>query len=834
MKKTLLPMIFLFLCMFAGTVSAASLPDKGASHIYDTAGMIPSEQVKELELAAGAGAPYMFYILTVDSLEGEESDVYAKRVYDTWSLHADDILVLLSKTDRRIQLYFINVPLQKKLDALPIDYAGSEYSSRPSIDRFIGKTFTPLAKQGDFGSGLLGIVGAMNALPVPEAPAPIEQITPDPLWVAPTSQPSHSQVIPDFSQREPVNAGRFPLISIIVIISLVLIATVLYVLIRFKKRTALKRNILSMAEDTSVELLRAQETLKPLVQLYGAPPSAEVKLLPLSRAIDQQAEVVQQLIVSIRNLQIGIVTRKGTAELDHFAKTVSDQNNHAKQHSQSANELAELDQTNSQVVKEMQAAIQVLTKRVNEQANIYQLSLRIIRNEIEANKEKTDAVHKQQLSELIDAAEILTAQHEQTDLHNQLLDKLPDFIAEQKSGQAKIDKLEASIKAQMQENHLKLVEFNPFERTAYAAAEHKQLIISLENGDLKDASDRLANIRGALEVASQMVPERLELRTSVQQDMQKMNRFIQSFSLNEDAFQEEFRKIKSKFHPSVWTFMPSKYEQAVQSYKQVVSYSETTTLAINEQRYNAAREQLYSMISLSEQATLAMQDCMLAYERSLQRLAGIQQAHSDTWREFKSADTLFLAQNLSPRSGPGSMLNNASDIIRKDKERLDLLFTSYQISLDDAEILQQTINGNVNTFTREVQRVVQEKQQAERRIREIQNRYESVYARTRHRSVSSSHSSSYQSSMSQIDNLIMLGLYMEAMNLIDDADHNINQMQSEYDNIIREEQRQEDERRRQEEEHRRQQESISSSPSPPSSGGDSYSPPSGSSGGDNW
>lgn len=836
MKKTLLLMIFLFLYVFSGSVSAASLPDKGASHIYDTAGMIPSDQLKELEQAAGAGAPYMFYIVTIDSLDGEESDVYAKRVYDTWSLQADDVLVLLSKTDRRIQLYFINVPLQKKLDALPIDYAGSEYTTRQSIDRFLGKNFTPMAKQGDFGSGLLQMVGAMNALPEPEpeVEAPIQQATPDPLLVAPTSQTSLSHDMADFSQREPVNAGRFSLISIIVIISLVLLATGLYAWIRFKKRTALKHNVLSMAEDTSVELFRAQETLKPLVQLYGAPPSAEASLLPLSRAIDQQAQVVQQLIVSIRNLQLGIVTSKGIAELDQFAKTVSEQHNHARKRSQSAKELAELDQTNSQVVKEMQAAIQLLIERVTEQSNVYQLSLRIIRHEIEVNKEKTDAVYKQQLSELIDASEMLIPQREQTALHNHLLDELPDFITEQKSGLANIDKLENSIKAMMQQNNLKLIEFNPFERTACAAAEHKQLIVSLENGDLKDASDRLAKIRSALEVANQMVPERLELRNSIEQDMEKLNKFIHSFSLNEAAFQEELRKMKSKFHPSVWTFMPPRYEEAVQSYKKVVTYSETTTLAIEEQRYIAAREQLDTMIYLSEQAALAMQDCMLAYERSLQLLAGIQQAHSDTWREFQSADSLLSAQNLSPRSGPGGMLNNASDSIRKDKEKLDLLLTSNQISLDDAEIQQQSIRGNVSTFVSDVQRVVQEKQQAERRIREIQNRYESVYARTRHRSVSSNHSSSYQSNMSQIDNLIMLGLYMEAMNLIDDADHNINQMQSEYDSIIREEQRQEDERRRQEEEHRRQQESISSSPSPPSSGGDSFSPPSGSSGGDNW
>ncbi|CAM3250096.1 TPM domain-containing protein [Paenibacillus lupini] len=834
MKKTIFLTILLFLCVFAGMVSAASLPDKGTPHIYDTAGMIPSEQLKDLEMAAGAGAPYMFYILTIDSLDGEESDVYAKNVYDTWSLQADDIIVLLSKTDRRIQLYFMNVPLQKKLDALPIDYAGSEYTTRQSIDRFLGKNFTPMAKQGDFGSGLLQMVSAMNVLPEPEVEAPIQPATPDPLLVAPPSQHSPLQVIPDLSQREPVNAGRFPLISIIVIISLVILAAGLYVLIRFKKRTTLKRNVLSLAEDTSVELFRAQETLKPLVQLYGAPPSAEVKLLPLSRAIDQQAQIVQQLIVSISNLHIGIVTRKGTAELDQFAKTVSDQNNHAKQHSQSANELAELDQTNNQIVKEMQAVIQALSGRVSELANVYQLSLRMMRNEIEVNKEKTDAVYKQQLSELIDATELLIPQHEQTTLHNQLLDKLPDFIAEQKSGLAKINELEASIKAQMQQNQLQLVEFNPFERTAYAAVEHKQLIVSLENGDLRDASDRLANIRGALDIARQMVPQRLELRASVMQDMERMKKFVQSFSLNEEAFQEELRKMKSKFHPSVWTFMPPKYEEAVQTYRDVVSYSETTTLAINEQRYNASREQLDNMITLSEQATLAMKDCMLAYDRSLQHLAGIQHAHSDTWRKFQTADTLLTAQHLSPQSGPGSMLNNASDIIRKDKERLDHHLASNQISLDDAESQQQSIDRNVNTFVTDVERVVQEKQQAERRIREIQNRYESVYARTRHRSVSSNHSSSYQSNMSQIDNLIMLGLYMEAMNLIDDADHNINQMQFEYDNIIREEQRQEDERRRQEEEQRRQQESISSSPSPPSSGGDSYSPPSGSSGGDNW
>ncbi|WP_338128717.1 TPM domain-containing protein [Aneurinibacillus migulanus] len=66
---------------------------------------------------AAKDEPYTFYVLTVNSLDGKEPSDYATKVYNERRLGADDILLLISKQERRIEMNFNNTVLQEKLDA---------------------------------------------------------------------------------------------------------------------------------------------------------------------------------------------------------------------------------------------------------------------------------------------------------------------------------------------------------------------------------------------------------------------------------------------------------------------------------------------------------------------------------------------------------------------------------------------------------------------------------------------------------------------------------------------------------------------------------------------
>ncbi|WP_145949635.1 TPM domain-containing protein [Paenibacillus sp. Y412MC10] len=830
MRKTLVVTFVFFLTLFMGIASAAELPEKGTAHIYDTAGMIPKDEIKTLEQAAGAGDPYSFYVLTVESLENSTSESYAEQAYKKWSLHADDVLILLSKSEHRIQLYFENAPLQKKLDALPQNYAGGDYAKRPSIDRFIGKNFTPLAKKGDFGAGLLKLIDEASLLPTPKPEAP----------VSPTSSSVHQSqpsplIEPDVPLKEPMNVGRTILITMAFIIGALFIGIGLVMLTRYNKRTAMKRNVLSEAQKVSVDLLHQQEMLKPLLELYSGP-AADQKLVPLAAVIDRQAEKVQKLIEQISSYKIVFFSGSGNAGIEELSQMAFKLKTETMQTGEHAIELVHLDKTNSQEVNEVQSAIQALEEKAKDLADHYLLSLGKIKEEIKQSKEKAAEIYKAQISDLIDAPALLETERDKIALHHSLLDSIPDLLTDLKEFPDKIYAMETDIKTKLEENQLKLVEFNPYERTASASETHKMFADALKRGDLQEAQSKREQIREVLEVVNQMIPQRLKLRASIEQDMEAMRTFMDSFSPSEDAFNEVLQKLERQFHESVWSDLPARYQTAVQTEVEMVVCASNVNHNYTEQRYNEARKQLNRLMELSTKAQDALEDAMQGYKRAAQRLEGIRSAASESWSQYQSAENAISFNSISFQNGPGTLLVSKSEAIRRDKDKFERIASSNRISLDEMENLQKSMSNDVNTYANDVDRLVKEKQQAERQLRETRARYEAVQARTISRNISGSYSSNYHSNMSDINKLLMLGLYAEAINLISDADRNINLMQSAYDEIIREEQRhQEEERRRQEEEQRRRdEETRRQQESNSSTGSDSYGSPTGSTGGDNW
>lgn len=147
--------------MFAPSLAfAIDIPPR-QGHVQDLAGMLTPQGAAGVGKAA-AGGSYQFYVLTVDSLKGKDASVCAACVYKAWQLEENEMMILLSKNDRRIEMSFRNPALLQALDALPPDYDGDGNKKESKIDELVGKHFTPRAKQGDFAGGLLALIAATN------------------------------------------------------------------------------------------------------------------------------------------------------------------------------------------------------------------------------------------------------------------------------------------------------------------------------------------------------------------------------------------------------------------------------------------------------------------------------------------------------------------------------------------------------------------------------------------------------------------------------------------------------------------------------------------------
>lgn len=153
-------MLLLVIMMSAGpgTARAEGIPAKDGL-VQDTAQMLSKKSIASIEKAA-KGKLYTFYLLTVDSLNGKAPATYANDVYEHWELGADDILLLISKQERRVEMNFNNPSLQAAIDAK----VGIRGDAAGSLTSWLDTHFIPKAKEGDFAAASVSVMKSTHAL----------------------------------------------------------------------------------------------------------------------------------------------------------------------------------------------------------------------------------------------------------------------------------------------------------------------------------------------------------------------------------------------------------------------------------------------------------------------------------------------------------------------------------------------------------------------------------------------------------------------------------------------------------------------------------------------
>ncbi|MEB9897194.1 TPM domain-containing protein, partial [Bacillus cereus] len=153
-------MLFLVIVISAapGTARAEGVPAKEGL-VQDTAQMLSKKSIASIEKAA-KGKLYTFYLLTVDSLNGTAPADYANDVYEQWGLGADDILLLISKQERRVEMNFNNPSLQAAINAK----VGIRGDAGGSLTSWLDTHFIPKAKEGDFAAASVSVMKATHAL----------------------------------------------------------------------------------------------------------------------------------------------------------------------------------------------------------------------------------------------------------------------------------------------------------------------------------------------------------------------------------------------------------------------------------------------------------------------------------------------------------------------------------------------------------------------------------------------------------------------------------------------------------------------------------------------
>jgi len=163
MKKLSVVLLSVILFISMTMPIYASVPEKNG-YIQDSAQIFPEDKLKEINLITHLeNSNITFYILTVDNLNGKSSAEYASEAFQAWELKENDVLMLISHEDRRIEVNYKNKNFLSNVN-LPIDYDQDGDSRESILEEVIGKDFIPFAKKEDYASGVISFMNTFRSL----------------------------------------------------------------------------------------------------------------------------------------------------------------------------------------------------------------------------------------------------------------------------------------------------------------------------------------------------------------------------------------------------------------------------------------------------------------------------------------------------------------------------------------------------------------------------------------------------------------------------------------------------------------------------------------------
>ncbi|MEK8129979.1 septation ring formation regulator EzrA [Paenibacillus filicis] len=849
MKRIIAWVLFSMLLLTAGlgVAGAATIPVKGSQHVQDGAGMFPKAQNPSLEKAASQAPMYPFYILTVRSFDGEKGADLARRIYKDWELQADDILVLISKGERRIEVHFNNADLQQRLDALPSDYAGSGYEGRSMLDQMIGKHFTPPAKKDDYVKGLLALIEAMNALP-PVQPAAVEAgATAEEPAASPPPQAAVEETAPEAvtdsvadivaTDSAPSYDSRFdwgPWLwkgvaagALLIIVLVLVIRALIYLWQLLRKKLGLKT-----AEKLTIELLRTRERFVLLADLYTAPPARRLTgeimtelemLLPeVSRAMAEITEV---------RLSYMVWPGKGQRTLAPAERQIKELVKQTKQIVSRIDELAGWDRNNPKIILELAQQAEQLKRRATSVATSGTHSLGHMLTDLDQLLREIEQVRLRQMSDLFDAKEALAPVQRRIELYGGLLKRLPELEAWMTKGPDKVANLHGRIADVMAKNGLKPGEIDPEGAVKQAQTQVERYKTVLLAGDLIAAAELKEKAESGLNGAWQDLRNQVRLKKKLEPAVRQFAERLQALEGKLQRLQGELVLLQKEYDISVWSSLPQECTQLRMSGVELANRFAIVKRQTAEQYFQQADAELTRLQALYEDVEPRTRQALSVYSGAVQRMETLRKDMAQGWSRYQRMASK-ASRGLPLQAYTAEALNRLSDTIEMQKGTLNKLTNQqpYQPQRIGQEV--QQFLRNIEAYESHVTRMIREKEQAEQRMRRIHSSYNSSYSRVRSRSRRSLFSTRYKSSMDHVNKLMAMGLYADAMSRMAEAERSVQELRSIYEEEAREEQRQREMAREQEGAARSSSSSYSSSGS---SGGDSFSnDKSGSSGGDNF
>jgi hypothetical protein len=725
--KKYIALFLIFSMLWVTGVQAAGIPVQQGL-ITDEAGLLTAQEAAAIAQTAD-GEPYTFHVLTIDSLQGADSTSYASDVYDGWKLSKQDILLLISSSDHQVELNFINPALQNALNRWSQSQGGSTGSA--AVTGVIDDYFIPSAEEGDFAGGITSLITELQSLGnVPGTGSTGAGSTGGTSSgtggsaAGSTSGVAAGSGVSTGNGAADGNAGHNSGLSLLTIAAIVIgaavLALVLFVLItglrRRKQLTARQEQL----ADLLVRTNRAMESLQPFQGIVQGKTGQMVE--GISKRLDAQLVNISALqnkgssqpaFYQLAALKAAIAQAEQTAasfrssleEEERQIAVISDADRNVKQHiTELKKDAPELDGQLQHAVKETGYELQEIAEDL---------------------KELEDATAKADQLELFDpiAAQDITedAQERQEQIEQDLRDvdiyddKLQGFSAVLAAARTKI----AGV---IEQNSLQNMKVKPYDTLEQARKTAETLEAPLRSGDMDQVRSIAATMDTQLAEAVTMTERQAQIRQNNRRDLETVRSSWSVLTQRRNELQSRLAEARTRFAEQHLTEAAEALDTSGARMRQGAAEVPQIETWTSDERgeYDNARSGLDRLLTLQEETTREFSSVSQSLDELNERLDAVQHLFTEGQGRADSAQRLLESRGLSSQS-------RFEVSLLPEYGQLESRLAARPYNLDDLEALGRSYAAQISSFVEEANRLVRQKEEAERQaqlamIRERQRR----------------------------------------------------------------------------------------------------------------
>lgn len=770
----------LILLGIAPSAFAAAVPKK-QGYVLDKAGMFEKSSLEQLEQSAQEGE-LKYYILTINSLDGEDSAVYATKVYKAWELETNDVLLVIANNEKRIEMNFNNPALQGAIDQLPVDYDGNGDSSESRITEFINVHFIPQAKAGDFAQASLELMQAVNNLD-------LQQSTPT---TAPNSgatgsgagsgaaagsgsqQPGSATKPAPQQQTAAVNTTTL----LAVIAGIIVIGFLILAAIAWQKKRKLEQQHARIAE-LMVEVERANGELKPYVGLVmGATEqlvaNVDQGLSQLLVSLDQlRSKTEAEKIFALHYSRLNKEYASLKAELDKLETALEGLRGEITR-------MMDADKNVRKTTDELHQRLDLLRTETDDRKNRLAFPFTHLYKELDRLDLKLAEADRLEVFDPIEGDKQASEAWHDSGVLESHVNAIDAYLAKYRSFPTVAGEHRAEIEQITEENHIRkaIMRLNPYASIDKAQVMMEELSDKLQEGVMHEVISLGEHIDGLLRDAVATAKRQAELKQQNSKDIEFIEAKQGSYRTDIAVIEGQFPYVRTTYSEHHWTELQQRFDQMKTDVREAAKQlPELKRLNSDDhQEYEHARELIDGWLSRYLAADTTVSDCTRMFRELEERYGKAKQQVNSLWNQFDSIQALIRRERLPENAG----WQQSFSVINEAYRKLFGYLAAAPYHMDHIEAELRQFESDVNALQSQVNRKVEEKREAERRMREAQAMYETAYRRAGSKINRNAYNSTFGSLSKQAEQMIAAGMYAQAISEMSGLNQIVDQMNREH------------------------------------------------------